>query len=139
MIMRISGLSLAVMVFLLLPADASAQGTRSTETYKRIKAKIDAIPSVDTHDHLWPFERLPALTDTKAGKVVNLSGIWRNSYLGGYNSLPGVTRRSGKRTPGTSWGSRGGRSAISRVRSTRTPARSAVSAGSATVSTSRSR
>src|SRR3954453_4392423 len=66
---------------------AKAQGTRSTETYKRIKAKIDAIPSVDTHDHLWPFERLPALTETKAGKVVNLSGLWRNSYLPGYNSI----------------------------------------------------
>ena len=37
---------------------ASAQGTRSTETYKRIKAAVDAVPSVDTHDHLWPFERL---------------------------------------------------------------------------------
>ena len=64
-----------------------ADGTRSTETYKRIKTAIDAVPSVDTHDHLWPFEKLPALTETKEGKQVNLSGIWRNSYLPGYNAI----------------------------------------------------
>ncbi len=76
-----------VVLSLWLPTTANAQGTRSTETYKRIKAGIDAIPSIDTHDHLWPFERLPALTETKAGKVVNLAGLWRNSYLPGYNAI----------------------------------------------------
>jgi len=66
---------------------AAAQATRSTETYKRIKAKIDAIPAIDTHDHLWPFEKLPALTDTAEGKVVNLAGVWRNSYYTWYNPI----------------------------------------------------
>ncbi|MBI3863385.1 MAG: amidohydrolase family protein [Planctomycetia bacterium] len=66
---------------------AAAGETRSTETYRRIKAAIDATPSVDTHDHLWPFDRLPAYTQTKAGRQVNLSGLWRNSYLSGYNPV----------------------------------------------------
>ena len=64
-----------------------SQGTRSTETYRRVKAAIDAVPSIDTHDHLWPFERLPAYTKTKEGQQVNLAGIWRNSYLPGYASI----------------------------------------------------
>ena len=79
-------------------SDAAAQGTRSTETYKRIKAQIDAVPAIDTHDHLWPFERLPALTDTADGKVVNLAGIWRNSYYTWYNPIsPWQASESGRR------------------------------------------
>ena len=35
-----------------LQASAQAQGTRDTTTYRRIKAQLDAIPAIDTHDHL---------------------------------------------------------------------------------------
>jgi hypothetical protein len=35
---------------------ASSQGTRSTEVYRRIKAEVNQIPLIDTHDHPWPFE-----------------------------------------------------------------------------------
>jgi hypothetical protein len=38
---------------------ARGQGIGETPTYQRIRAAIDAIPAVDTHDHLWPFDRLP--------------------------------------------------------------------------------
>ena len=86
-IKRFTASVLAAVIFCLFLPTANGQGTRSSETYKRIKAQIDAVPAIDTHDHLWPFERLPALTETKAGKVVNLSGVLRNSYLSGYNSL----------------------------------------------------
>src|SRR5262249_33983052 len=34
---------------------AQGQGTGETPTYRRIRAAIDAIPAIDTHDHLWPF------------------------------------------------------------------------------------
>lgn len=57
-----------------------AQGTRQTETYQRIKLKLDAVPAIDTHDHLWPFEKLPGLRETSRGKGMNLSSIWGNSY-----------------------------------------------------------
>ena len=51
---------LAVWVTVLaMQAPAPAQGTRDTTTYRRIKAELDAVPAIDTHDHLWPFERLP--------------------------------------------------------------------------------
>jgi hypothetical protein len=35
---------------------AWAQGTRSTEVYRRVKTEVNQIPLIDTHDHLWPFE-----------------------------------------------------------------------------------
>jgi predicted TIM-barrel fold metal-dependent hydrolase len=67
--------------------EARSQNTRATKTYLRIKAKLDAVPAIDTHDHLWPFEELPSLRETKQGKGVNLAGLWKNSYYTWYNPL----------------------------------------------------
>ena len=69
------------MVLAALQGLASAEGTRDTATYRRIKAALDAIPAIDTHDHLWPFDRLPGLVETDRGKGMNLAGLWRNSYF----------------------------------------------------------
>jgi len=77
----------AVAALLAAVPPALAQGTRSTGTYQRIKARLDAIGCIDTHDHLWPFDRLPALRETKEGKGVNLAGIVQNGYLQGYNRI----------------------------------------------------
>ncbi|MFN9269721.1 MAG: amidohydrolase family protein [Planctomycetaceae bacterium] len=71
----------------LTPAGAFAQGTRSTEVYRRLKREVDAIPLIDTHDHLWPFDQLPALRQTRRGRGVNLAGLWQNSYLSGYQRI----------------------------------------------------
>jgi predicted TIM-barrel fold metal-dependent hydrolase len=71
----------------LTPALAFAQGTRSTEVYRRLKREVDAIPLIDTHDHLWPFDQLPALRQTRRGRGVNLAGLWQNSYLSGYQRI----------------------------------------------------
>jgi uncharacterized protein len=68
---------------------ALAQETRFTETYRRVKRHLDAVPAIDTHDHLWPFERLPSYNETKDGRQVNLAGIWRNGYYTWYNRLTG--------------------------------------------------
>lgn len=74
-------------VILGVAASAAAQDTRGTSTYQRIKKVLDAVPAIDTHDHLFPFDRLRAREETPEGPQVNLSGIWRNSYLGQYNRL----------------------------------------------------
>ena len=78
-----------------IQAGILAQGTRDTTTYRRIRAELDAIPAIDTHDHLWPFERLPGLVETDRGKGMNLSSLWRNSYYPWINPLtpwtPGMT------------------------------------------------
>lgn len=60
----------------------SAEATRATATYKRVKAHLDGVPAIDTHDHLWPFEILPGRVETERGNGINLASIWRNSYLG---------------------------------------------------------
>jgi uncharacterized protein len=52
-----------------------------TPTYRRIRAAIDAIPAIDTHDHLWPFDRLPGLMETDRGRGMTLYGLWRASYF----------------------------------------------------------
>lgn len=62
------------------PAGA-AGGTRATATYQRIKTHLDAVPAIDTHDHLWPFEVLPGRVETDRGNGMTLASIWRNSYL----------------------------------------------------------
>src|SRR6185436_6532087 len=64
-----------------------AEATRKTATYKRVKAYLDSIPAIDTHDHLLPFESLPGYVETDHGRGMNLSGIWRNSYYTGFNPL----------------------------------------------------
>jgi uncharacterized protein len=69
-------------------APPGAGGTRETATYRRVKAHLDAVPAIDTHDHLLPFDRLPAFVETEKGRGANLAGLWRNSYLGGIQPLP---------------------------------------------------
>lgn len=59
----------------------AGEKTPGSETYKRIKTHLDAIPAIDTHDHLWPFDKLPGFVETENGKGMNLSSLWRNSYF----------------------------------------------------------
>ncbi len=74
-----------------LQAPAIAQNTRDTTTYRRIKAELDAVPAIDTHDHLWPFERLPGVVETDRGKGMNLYSMWRSSYYPWINPLTAWT------------------------------------------------
>jgi hypothetical protein len=66
---------------------AVAQGTRETTTYRRIKAAIDRVAAIDTHDHLFPFDRLPGYVETDRGKGMTLYGLWRSSYYPQINRL----------------------------------------------------
>src|SRR5262249_27478565 len=59
---------------------APAPAPRDSATYGRLKAHLDAVPAIDTHDHLWPFDRLPGYVETERGRGMNLAGLWRNSY-----------------------------------------------------------
>src|SRR5918911_2076272 len=75
-------LSMLLSLGLLLPAPAlvAAPPTPETETYRRIKKYLDGVPAIDTHDHLWPFARLPGYVETEHGRGMNLAGLWRSSY-----------------------------------------------------------
>jgi hypothetical protein len=61
----------------------------------KIKAYLDSVPAIDTHDHLLPFDKLTNMAQTARGKGMNLAAIWRNSYYSWYNPCtpwkPGMT------------------------------------------------
>lgn len=59
----------------------AAETTGETALYRRLKTQLDAVPAIDTHDHLWPFDQLPGLVETAKGRGMNLAGLWRNSYF----------------------------------------------------------
>ena len=81
-----------------LVAGGASQGVGQSivgsDTYRRIKAGLDAVPAIDTHDHLWPFDRLPGLMDTDRGRGMTLSGLWRSSYYPQVGAL--TVRRPGE-------------------------------------------
>jgi len=56
-------------------------------SYARIKAELDKVAVIDTHDHLMPFEMLPGYSETDKGWGMNLAGLWRNSYYTWTNRL----------------------------------------------------
>ena len=51
------------------------------------QAEARCRPAIDTHDHLFPFDRLPCIEETKRGRGVNLAGLWHNSYYRRFNPL----------------------------------------------------
>jgi hypothetical protein len=56
-------------------------------TYRRIKAYLDSIPSIDTHEHLRAFDQLPGYVETDRGRRINLYGIWQSSYFTGIHPI----------------------------------------------------
>ena len=52
-----------------------------SDTYRRLKAGLDGVSAIDTHDHLWPFDKLPGLKETEGGRGMTLFGLWRSSYF----------------------------------------------------------
>src|SRR5207247_1717461 len=91
---RIHRRAVKALLGLMVCCSAMGADTRQTATHKRVKAALDAVPAIDTHDHLWPFETLPGYVETERGHGMNLSSIWRNSYYSG------LTRsRNGRRRP----------------------------------------
>jgi len=93
--MNASRIRLIVAVLLATGCVATAQIENGSATYKRLKSYIDSIPAIDTHDHLWPFDILPGRVDTKEGNGLNLSSMWRNSYLSWIKRAPAFNKKDG--------------------------------------------
>ena len=66
---------------------AIAADIKTTPLYARIKASLDAVPAIDTHDHLRPFTEIPNQDDTDRGRGVTLHSIFAGSYFGGIHRL----------------------------------------------------
>ncbi|MCH2131117.1 MAG: amidohydrolase [Pirellulaceae bacterium] len=54
---------------------------KQTDVYRRIKASLDAVPAIDTHDHLRPFEDIADRVETSRGRGMTLYSLWAHSYL----------------------------------------------------------
>jgi predicted TIM-barrel fold metal-dependent hydrolase len=74
-------IALCVLVFACRPGPAA--DIKTTPLYARIKAGLDAVPAIDTHDHLRPFGELPNRDDTDRGRGMTLHSIFAGSYLTG--------------------------------------------------------
>lgn len=72
---------------LFMPAGGQAQPTPGTPTYARIKARLDAIPAIDTHDHLRDFSGLSTGDGDKEGGGMSLFALWQISYYPWINPL----------------------------------------------------
>ena len=68
---------------------SSARGDdiKTTDVYARIKASIDAVPAIDTHDHLRAFDELPNRVTTPQGTGMTLYSVWAGSYYRWTNPL----------------------------------------------------
>ena len=64
-----------------LLSTAPAQDVKTTAVYGRIKSGIDAVPAVNTHDHLMAFEKIGHRDKTDRGEGMTLRSIWAGSYF----------------------------------------------------------
>jgi hypothetical protein len=60
---------------------------KTTATYRRIKESLNAVPAIDTHDHLPPFEQIRGRVDTDRGFGMTLASLWTSSYYPWVNSV----------------------------------------------------
>jgi hypothetical protein len=65
----------------------AAQDIKKTEHYRRLRTALDAVPAIDTHDHLRPFEEIPFKDLTDRGQGMTLHSVWRGSYYPWINRL----------------------------------------------------
>src|SRR4030095_11695418 len=66
---------------------AQSFDVKSSATYGRLKAGLDATPAIDTHDHPLPFETLRGREMTENGVGITLHSLWQNSYYTWFNPL----------------------------------------------------
>src|SRR5262245_58243714 len=65
----------------------AAEDIKRSDLYRRIRTQLDAVPAIDTHDHLRPFDEIPFRDVTDVGKGMTLRGIWQGSYYPWINPL----------------------------------------------------
>ena len=67
-------------ILMLLPAVSLGQSNSEQILSRQLKAYLDSIPAIDTHDHLRPFDRLQGYVQTERGFGMNLFGLINTSY-----------------------------------------------------------
>lgn len=74
-------------LILLCVSAVAADDVKKTDVYKRIRTAIDAVPAIDTHDHLRPFDQIVERHQTDLGRGMSLYSLWRGSYYPWINPL----------------------------------------------------
>lgn len=67
--------------------DGGPPAAQGPSALPRIRAALDAVRAIDTHDHLFPFAMLAHRIETDRGPGMNLYGLWERSYFHWYNPL----------------------------------------------------
>jgi uncharacterized protein len=80
--------SMKPMIPLVLGLAACAQTPEGPSLRDRMRASLDTVRAIDTHEHLRPFDSLPGTAETSRGRGMTLAGIWGTSYLPWYNPIP---------------------------------------------------
>jgi uncharacterized protein len=75
-------------VLLILTASALPQDVKLTDIYKRVRADLDTIPAIDTHEHLRSFDQMIRLHQARPGSGMTLHSLWQNSYWTRLHSVP---------------------------------------------------
>jgi hypothetical protein len=77
----------AAVLIVLLVGPLAADDIKRTELYQRIRATLGAVPAIDTHDHLRPFDDIPGRDQTDRGRGMTLHSVWAGSYYTWTNPL----------------------------------------------------
>jgi len=81
--MRVRSALLFFTQVLMLVSPIQAEDVKKTDVYARLKAGIDGVSSINTHDHLRPFEQIPRAPEPEQA----LRHLWATSYFGWTHSL----------------------------------------------------
>jgi predicted TIM-barrel fold metal-dependent hydrolase len=87
MLIRDASLLLVLLAVHVAAAPTCGEDIKQTELYGRIKASIDAVRAIDTHEHLRSFDELPGRVQTPEGMGMTLHSLWAGSYYGWTNPL----------------------------------------------------
>lgn len=79
--------TLCLLAVLLVGSLVRADDVKQTDVYKRIRSAVDAVPAIDTHDHLRPFDQIAERNETDIGRGMTLHSLWRGSYYPWINPL----------------------------------------------------
>ena len=79
--MKITEFWILVTIILSVCSVGRVEDVKKSELYGRIKTSLNAVPAIDTHEHLRPFDQIPGRVETPHGLGMTLHSIWSGSYL----------------------------------------------------------
>ena len=60
---------------------AASPDVKDTELFTRVRAAINSMAAISTHDHLQAFDRIPGRVETEFGRGMTVPSIWAVSYF----------------------------------------------------------